>query len=46
MANGKQLTVLWHVDNLKVSHVDPNAVTSFVNVTDKEFGVPSPITVH
>jgi hypothetical protein len=27
MMNGKQCTILWHVDDLKISHVDPNAVT-------------------
>ena len=27
MINGKQMTVCWHVDNLKVLHVDPEEVT-------------------
>jgi hypothetical protein len=27
--NGKQMTVCWHVDDLKVSHVDPAEVTKF-----------------
>ena len=27
---GKQLTVVWHVDNLKVSHVNGKAVDEFV----------------
>ena len=31
MVNGKQLTVCWHVDDLKVSHVDTNEVTNMIN---------------
>jgi hypothetical protein len=27
--NDRQMTVCWHVDNLKVSHVDPDEVTKF-----------------
>ena len=27
MANGKQLTVMWHMDDLKISHVDGKVVT-------------------
>ena len=30
MVNGKQMTVVWHVDDLKVSHVDKAEVTKFV----------------
>jgi hypothetical protein len=29
VVNRKQMTVCWHVDNLKVSHCDPNQVTIF-----------------
>jgi hypothetical protein len=29
VVNGKQMTVCWHVDDLKVSHWDPNQVTIF-----------------
>ena len=29
MVNGSQMTVCWHIDDLKVSHVDENAVTAF-----------------
>jgi hypothetical protein len=29
MVNGKQLTVLWHVDDLRVSYVDPQVVDDF-----------------
>ena len=29
MVNGSQMTVCWHVNDLKVSQVDENAVTAF-----------------
>ena len=28
MVNGSQMTVCWHVDDLKISHMDENAVTA------------------
>ena len=28
--NGSQMTVTWHVDDLKVSHKDPGEVTQFL----------------
>ena len=31
MVNGKQFTVVWHVDDLKVSHADSNEVTKFID---------------
>lgn len=31
IVNGKQLTVVWHVDDLKVSHVEPLVVTRMAN---------------
>ena len=30
MVNGKQMTVVWHVDDLKVSHEDPKQVDKFI----------------
>ena len=29
--NGKQYTIVWHVDDLKISHEDPEVVTSIIN---------------
>jgi len=37
--NGKQMTVCWHVDDLKVSHVDPLEVTKFGQWLNATFGV-------
>eukprot|EP00957_Ditylum_brightwellii_P134567 10259338-Ditylum_brightwellii.AAC.1 len=30
MVNRKQFTMVWHVDNLKISHVDPKVVDDFI----------------
>ena len=37
--NGKQMTVCWHVDDLKVSHCDPNQVTIFGEWLSKKYGL-------
>ena len=34
---GKQYTIIWHVDNLKISHVGKNVIL------DKKFGQVSPL---
>ena len=38
MVKGKQLTVVWHVDDLKVLHVNLQVVDSFIRQMDEEFG--------
>jgi hypothetical protein len=36
--NGKQCTILiWHVDDLKVSHVDPDVLKDIVTELDKSY---------
>ena len=35
MVNGEQLTVIWYVDDLKISHADPEAVTQFMKKTKR-----------
>ena len=45
MIDGKQCTIVWHVDDLKISHIDPEAVTTMIKLIDSEFGKESPITV-
>ena len=37
MINGKQCTIVWHVDDLKISHVDPSVVTSIIDKLDKRY---------
>ena len=44
MINGKQFTVVWHVDDLKLSHVDKNVVSKMIEwfkevFEDKEIGL-------
>lgn len=43
--DGSQCTILWHVDDLKISHSDPNVVTSVVKQLEQEFGKEAPLTV-
>jgi len=40
--NGKQLTITWHVDDLKVSHVDATVVNELLLQLDDEFGKETP----
>ena len=48
--NGKQLTVVWHVDDLKISHNDANVVTSLIDKLNKTYGTgvdpETPLTVR
>ena len=43
--NGKQCTILWHVDDLKISHMDHNVVTSILQEINDWYGEMSPLTV-
>ena len=45
IVDGEQLTVTWHVDDLKVSHVNPKAVDDFINQMQDEFGKEGPISI-
>jgi hypothetical protein len=36
--NGKQCTIVWHVDDLKISHVDPDVVTSIIKQLESKYG--------
>ncbi len=38
MVNGHQMTVCWHVDDVKVSHKDPKEVDSFIDWVVKTYG--------
>ena len=44
--NGKQCTICWHIDDLKISHVDADVVTNVIEHLDNAFGKEAPITVH
>jgi hypothetical protein len=43
--NGNQCTVLWHVDDLKISHQEPEVETLVLGMLAKEFGEEAPMTV-
>ena len=43
--NGKQLTVAWHVDDLKVSHQDETTLDDFIAMMEEEFGKETLLTV-
>jgi hypothetical protein len=36
--NGKQCMIIWHVDDLKISHVDAKVVTTILNLLDNKYG--------
>jgi hypothetical protein len=44
MVNGKQLTVVWHVDDLKILHVSTKVVDDLIANLDSEFGKETPLS--
>jgi len=38
MINGKQCTIVWYVDDNKISHVDENVIDDIIEVLEKKFG--------
>jgi hypothetical protein len=45
ITNGKQLPVLWHVDDLKISHVETKAVNKFIELLTDVLGKESPLSI-
>ena len=45
IVDGKQLTIVWHVDDLKISHANPAVVTTIIDQLKSEYGKESPLTV-
>ncbi|KAG7373109.1 reverse transcriptase RNA-dependent DNA polymerase [Nitzschia inconspicua] len=45
MINGKQCTIAWYVDDLKLSHEDPAVVEDIFAKLQAEFGKEAPLTV-
>ena len=43
--DNKQCTILWHVDDLKTSHVDPAFISSVLADIDTEYGNISKMTI-
>jgi hypothetical protein len=44
IVDGKQLTVAWHVDDLKISHVATKVVNDLITDLDSEFGKETPLS--
>ena len=44
--NGKQYTIVWHVDDLKLSHMEVDVVTSVIKIIEKDFAKHKPLTVQ
>jgi len=42
--NGKQCTIIWHVDDLKISHVEKRVVDHVIDKLNKRFGEYSPLS--
>jgi hypothetical protein len=38
MIDQKQCTIVWHLDDLKISHQDPQVVTNILDLLDKRYG--------
>jgi hypothetical protein len=45
MMNGKQCTVLWHVDDLKISHKEAKVTESILDLLNDRYGKETPLTV-
>jgi hypothetical protein len=44
--NGSRCTIIWHVDDLKISHFDPMVVTDVIQMLSDEFGKEAPLTIR
>ena len=38
IVNGNQCTIIWHVDDLKISHIVKNVVENVIKNLEKKFG--------
>jgi hypothetical protein len=43
---GSQCTILWHVDDLKISHVNPEVVSNIIRRLNERYGKEAPLTEH
>jgi hypothetical protein len=43
MVNGKQCTILWHVDDLKISYLDPEVVKDIIKLLNNWYGKEAPL---
>jgi hypothetical protein len=46
MVDGKQCTAIWHVDDIKISHVDQSVLDVVAQSLSDRYGKHKPLTVH
>ena len=46
MVRGSQLTITWHVDDLKISHVNTGVLEDLIKQLNRTFGQDGPLTIH
>ena len=46
MINGKQFTIVFHVDDCKLSHIDPAVVTDIIGKFDKAYATIDKLTIR
>ena len=46
IVRGSQLTITWHVDDLKISHVDREVLEDLLKQLDGAYGKDGPLTIH
>ena len=44
--NGQQCTLVWHVDDMKISHVNSKVVDNIIKTIEQEFGNEAPLTIR
>ena len=44
--NGQQCTLVWHVDDMKISHADSSVADNIINMLEQEFGKAAPLTIR
>ena len=44
--NGKQCTIIWHVDDLKLSHVEQSVLEEIARKLNAKYGQETPLTIH
>ena len=43
---GRQCTLIWHVDDMKISHGDSRVVDGIIRMLEEEFGKEVPLTIR
>ena len=44
--NSQQCTLVWHVDDMKISHVNSKVVDNIIKTIEQEFGKEAPLTIQ